>query len=273
MILETTQRDAVRYWTLTRPERGNGLGVTMAAALDGALIDLQQSFAAWQQAGQHPDRMPCRVLVIAAVLGGKNRNIWIAGGDLVELAELEEGSDGLAYSEGLSRLLSGLESLPIPVIAAIGGAAIGGGAEFALAADLRFGSELCSFEFRQLQIGLTTGYGSCRRLVTKIGLSAAQDLLFRSKKIVGTDLIRYGLIHELVATGEELATLVDKTAADLCKLNPMALLQQKRMLTTAAELINEENRLAECQVMKSLWMNDFHKRAVHEFVATRTGPK
>jgi enoyl-CoA hydratase/carnithine racemase len=271
MIFKERQDGGVRFWTFNRPERGNGLGTSMAAAMTAAMKKLQTELGNWGQGGYLPDSSPCRVLVLDATLGGKGQDIWIAGGDLVELTQLPTAASGQAYSDQLSAFLADLESLPIPVLASIDGAAIGGGAELALAADLRFGSERCCFEFKQLQIGLVTGYGSCHRLIAAAGLSVAKDLLLRGRKIIGQDLLRYGLLHELVTTREDLCVLVLETAQNLCRLNPVGLMKQKSMLSTAADLLNASHRSEEGKILASLWMNDFHKAALGKFVASRKG--
>src|SRR5262249_1671849 len=150
----TSKRDGVTRWTIARPERGNALGTTVAAELLGALADL----------GGDADTPRAVVLTAECVSKGSQRT-WIAGGDLKELAAIASGREARAYAASLWAFIDGLAKLPMPVIVAVDGAAIGGGAELALAGDLRLATAASTLDFKQLRVGLATGYGSAKRLV------------------------------------------------------------------------------------------------------------
>jgi enoyl-CoA hydratase/carnithine racemase len=243
--------------------------MTIAADLVIRLTQLDSELVAWEKRGLPEHDAPCRVLIIEAELAGRDSDIWIAGGDLIELSQLTEQGAGGRYSAAMSSVLAGLESLPIPVLAVIDGAAIGGGTEFALAADIRIASPSCRFDFRQLQVGLCSGYGSCHRLIAAVGFSRAKDFLLRGRTIAGEELLNSGLVHELAPSREDLFKLAIKIAEDLCALHPRAIAEQKRMLAQAQDLLNERDRNSEVKAMESLWMNDIHRSVLNRFVAAK----
>ena len=252
-------RPTHQLWRIARPERGNALGTTLARELLRDVHDLRDS-------AQKP-----RSLVIAAapvVKGGSTT--WIAGGDLKELAEIHDADDAKHYVTMMSDALQTLAELPIPVIIAMDGAAIGGGAELALAGDLRLATSYSVLEFRQLKAGLATGYGSANRLVSLIGLSRAQGLLFRAESVSATEAKSIGLVHEVCANTAELDLAVHRICDDLAKLDPSALAAQKRMLWHATHSHAATARTAELELFATIWRNPGHNAFLGEFARRST---
>jgi enoyl-CoA hydratase/carnithine racemase len=98
-------------------------------------------------------------------------------------------------------LLGRIEALPLPVIAAINGAAIGGGTEVALACDLRLAEPSASFTFKHAAMGVTPGWGGLARLAATVGRGTAAKLLFTAQPISAQEAQQLGLVDELVAPG------------------------------------------------------------------------
>jgi enoyl-CoA hydratase/carnithine racemase len=239
--------DGVERWTIARAERGNALGTTVAAELSRALNGLATRLAG------------IRVLVIDAepVVKGARRT-WIAGGDLKELAAIESRDDARAYAASLAGFLDKLDELPIPVVMAVDGAAIGGGAELALGGDVRLAAAGSTWDFKQLRVGLTTGYASCARLVRMVGAARAQGLIFLGETVDCEEARRLGLAHRVGALG----TLVSEVVEGLKGLSPEALAGQKALFRIAA---GARDAAAELDVFAATWRNPRHAQFLAAF--------
>ncbi|MEY4632035.1 MAG: hypothetical protein RIQ81_2155 [Pseudomonadota bacterium] len=255
----------VETWTISRPERFNALGTTLARELNARVDDLHRRIVNWQ-ADPDNNPLPIRALVIKATPSRRGRSpVWIAGGDLKELAALTAREEGRNYAAMLSRFCRCMEELPIPVIAQIHGAAIGGGAELALAADLRFGSKMTRLEFRQLRVGLATGYGGTKRLVNLVGKAQAQRLIFLGGDILADECLRLGLLHHVATDEIQLDEIVSQTLRELTNLEPRALAAQKEMFRIASDAHPGAAYAAELELFGKIWMNPSHKSYLSAF--------
>ena len=245
-------------WRIARPDRLNGIGTTLAAELAGALAELKA----------RPKLPTALVLTATPVVKGPRRT-WLAGGDLKELQELKTGTEARRYAVALSDFLSGLDELPIPVVVAVDGAAIGGGAELALGGDVRLATSASSWEFKQLRVGLATGYGSARRLVELVGLGKAQGLLYRGATVSASEALNLGLVHQVVADEGALREACRTVSAEFALLGPETLAAQKRMFWHATHSHPGAARAAEAELFTKLWLNPAHAR----FLAAFNRPK
>ncbi len=118
----------------------------------------------------------------ALVMTGAGEKSFVAGADISEIHELNEKT-GLAFTERGNRLFSRIEALPIPVIAAVGGFALGGGCELAMACHLRIASEKAKFGQPEIKLGIIPGYGGTQRLARLVGTGRALDLLLSGRMI------------------------------------------------------------------------------------------
>mgnify|MGYP001606209699 FL=1 len=242
-------------WTIARPERANGLGTSLALEFEQQLVSLENKVG--QSEGP-------RCLVITAIpREGRSGKTWIGGGDLKELVPLDKDS-GAEYGRQWAGICSRLEQLPLPVLMALDGKTIGGGAEFALAGDIRLGTKVTTFEFRQLRIGLSTGYGGARRLVELIGKAHASRLIWTAPSVTAPEALKLGLLTEVC---EDATTLKQRTTAlaqELATLGPEAVAAQKRLLHLTRSA--DPNQLEEEQEsFSSIWQNPTHKQILENF--------
>lgn len=241
-------------WHISRPDRLNAIGTTIARELAETLEMARRSLD------------PCvRAIVITAETVIKSSNvIWIAGGDLSELAQLRQKYEGRDYANTMRCFCEGLEALPVPIITVVDGAAIGGGAELALAGDIRFATIRSAFEFKQLKLGLATGYGSAARLIELLGKSKAQSLLYFSESVDAERAHNLGLIHRLISS----SSIDDISSAilPLIQLEPAAVAAQKKMLRLASAQPSANHRWAD-EIFESIWMNDTHAQNLAAFKA------
>jgi len=135
----------------------------------------------------------------AVLISGKPDN-FIAGADIEELSELttESAAERLSF-EG-QEMVSRVETLSTPVVAAIHGACLGAGLELALACHYRIATDhpKTQLGLPEVQLGLIPGAGGCQRLPRLIGARAALDMILTGKSERGPKALRLGLVDELV---------------------------------------------------------------------------
>ncbi len=261
MDLKQEQEGSVLRWTIARPTCRNALGDQLALELDSALHQLETQ---WQKFlhSSGKNQAPVQVLSIAAQTVSGSAPIWIAGGDLSELAA-KNARQGRAYAAKYTRICRRLEELPLPVLMKIHGAVIGGGVEFALCGDLRFATEESYLDLRQLQIGLTTGYGGAKRLVESLGKSRASHVLLTSQRISAHQAYEWGLIHGLARDCAELDSMVEAQISKICALEPLSIAAQKKMLTYASHGLTRP--ALELKLFEKIWKNATHRRVLEKF--------
>ncbi len=138
--------------------------------------------------------------IFAAVLCSGKPDSWIAGADIDELARVRTAADGEALSRGGQQLLDRLAALQKPVVAAMHGAALGGGLEVALACRHRIATDHVKtiLALPEVQLGLIPGAGGTQRLPRTVGLQVALDMMLTGKNIRAKKALQIGLVHELV---------------------------------------------------------------------------
>lgn len=245
-----------RILTIRRPERLNALGTKLA---DELLLALDE-------ARTLPPQVRMLVITAEPVITG-SACTWIAGGDLKELNLLKNRSDVMQYADKMRRFCRGLDELAVPVIVAVDGAAIGGGAELALAGDLRFATRRSYWDFKQLKVGLPTGYGSAARLVQLLGLARAQALLYQCQKLTAEQALSFGLVSAVAVDATALRALLAQACSELASLAPEALLAQKRMLKAATFAATDQ---LELEAFCSAWRNPTHTQFLERYGAKDT---
>jgi 2-(1,2-epoxy-1,2-dihydrophenyl)acetyl-CoA isomerase len=172
-VLVTRPRAAVMLVTLNRPEARNAISRPVADQLSSAVA----------RAAEEPE-------IRAIVLTGTGDRAFCAGYDIHELAAVEghERDELLADRE---RLLLRLLASPVPIVAALNGAAHGGGSMYAMCADIRVASPASSLSFAAVKYG---GVALTWLLDTLVGGAWARDLLLTGRKISGADLYHAGLV-------------------------------------------------------------------------------
>lgn len=136
----------------------------------------------------------------AAVIVSDKPGVWIAGADIEEFQHIRSAADGEQLSLAGHRLLNRLEALEIPVVAAIDGAALGGGLETALACDYRMASTSprTKLGLPEVQLGILPGAGGTQRLPRLLGIANALDLMLTGKNLDGRRAMKLGLVDEVV---------------------------------------------------------------------------
>lgn len=219
------ERDALGIATivLNRPGARNALNRALVAELRAALTDLAADDG-------------LRVVILT----GAGERAFCAGADLVERQSLsaEELTD---TTDGILAVVDGVAALPVPVIGAINGFALAGGAELALACDVRLGVPEAVFGFPEVKIGIFPGAGGVARLPRLIGPSAAAELLFTGRQAHAEEALRLGLIDAIVPT-DELMLAAHAKAEVIAANAPLAVRAVKRALRESDGLPYDNTR-------------------------------
>ncbi|HYA34400.1 MAG TPA: enoyl-CoA hydratase-related protein [Candidatus Binataceae bacterium] len=165
-----------------------------------------------------------RVLIVT----GAGDRAFVAGADIAAMSKMTT-VEGLEFGRLGHRVMSSLEDLPIPVIAAVNGFALGGGCELALACDLVIASEKARFGQPEINLGIIPGFGGTQRLPHRIGHAKARELIMIGDMIDAKTALELGLVNQVVPADQLLDT-ARKLAEKLASKSAMALRQAKAAL-------------------------------------------
>ncbi len=176
-ILFDTLGSGIAVVTVNRPEKRNALSSAVMAELSEAF-----------------DRIAADPAIRAAVLTGKGDKAFVAGADISELAELSPAAmrDFALRGQAIFRKL---EKLGKPVVAAVNGAALGGGLELAMACTVRFAAEDALLGQPEVRLGIMPGYGGTQRLPRLVGRGRALELLLSGEPVSAGEALRIGLVN------------------------------------------------------------------------------
>jgi len=171
--------------TINRPEKRNALRMDLLDAIGATLTD-------------HATNDTIKVAVITAA----GDRCFAAGGDLQELDAIRSTDQAAAMSQRGRRALDGIRNFPLPVIAAINGLALGGGAELAMACDQRVATANAEIGFLQGQLAVTTAWGGGIDLIITAGNRRALDLLISSRRLTAEQALAAGLFDRVCTDSE-----------------------------------------------------------------------
>ncbi|MBZ9751499.1 enoyl-CoA hydratase/isomerase family protein [Deinococcus sp. HMF7604] len=131
----------------------------------------------------------------ALIITGSGDKAFVAGADISELASLDGVYDGRELSLAGQDVMHQISSLPIPVVAAINGFALGGGLELALACDVRVAATGARLGMPEVSLGLIPGFGGTQRLARLVGAGRALDLMLTARQIKADEALAMGLVN------------------------------------------------------------------------------
>jgi enoyl-CoA hydratase len=170
-----------------------------------------------------------RVLIVT----GGGEKAFVAGADIAEMAALAEPQAQEFGALG-HRVMAKLEALPIPVIAAVNGFALGGGCELALACDFIYASDKAQLGLPEVGLGVIPGFGGTQRLTRAVGRARAKELIFTGGRIDAAKAKELGLVLEVFPAAELLQRCRD-VAAKMLKNGPLAIAKAKRVIEAGAD--------------------------------------
>ncbi len=158
--------------------------------------------------------------VRGVILTGAGEKAFVAGADIAELAKMNAVS-GVEVSRAGQRVFEEIERFPKPVLAAVGGYALGGGCELALACHLRIASDNARFGLPEVGLGIIPGYGGTIRLARLVGLGAAIEMTLTGEMIDAERAEHLGLVSAVVPRAE-LADRARELMRRITKNGPLA---------------------------------------------------
>ena len=164
--IKIEQKEAVTVLTISAPKSLNALNSTVLQELGDAVSNLAPE---------------TRALIIT----GDGEKSFVAGADISEMANLNV-PQGQTFGNRGAMVFRKIETLPIPVIAAVNGFALGGGCELAMACDIRICSENAKFGQPEVGLGIIPGFSGTVRLARLVGMGMAKQLIFTGKAIKPT---------------------------------------------------------------------------------------
>jgi len=166
-----------------------------------------------------------------------NQKVFCAGADLKEMRVRFDATDGpdraYSYVASIQRLYARIESLPQVTLAEIGGAALGGGFELALACDLRIAAVEAKLGLPEVNLGLIPGAGGTQRLTRLVGRGLASRLILGAEAVDGATAERLGLV-QWACPRAELAGRATEIVGRIAALPAAALAAAKRCVASAA---------------------------------------
>jgi enoyl-CoA hydratase/carnithine racemase len=169
--------------------------------------------------------------VRAVVLCGSGLEAFSAGMDLRERASFSDERLREQHAR-IASLLRSVRELPVPVIAAVEGFALGGGFELLLACDLVVASSSASFALPEVRVGIIPGNGGARLLAWAVGDMRARDLVLTGRRLGASEAAEWGLVTRVVRPGEALGWALE-LAASLAAGAPLAVRAAKAAVRNA----------------------------------------
>jgi len=162
-----------------------------------------------------------------------------------------------------------LELLPVPVIAAINGYALGGGSEIALACDLRVADETARLGFVQIKRGVVPGWGGGQRLLRLVGYARALDWLVRGHALKAPELLSAGLVNRVAPAGQALDAAL-MLAGEIVTQDADAVRALKSLLQAGLTQPYDTALLTERSFFPPLWEGETQVRTLQAFLNKRT---
>jgi len=210
--------EAVGIVTLNRPKELNALSTAVVAEVADAL-----------SAFDHDESVRCMVIA------GAGEKAFAAGADIKEMADKSPIDMLLGGFEAWERL----RRLRKPLIAAVGGYALGGGCELAMHCDLIVASENARFGQPEINLGIIPGAGGTQRLARTLGKFVTMEMVLTGRQFTAQEMAERGLVNRVVPRGEHLSEAL-KLAKEIAAKAPIAVRLAKEAVQAAFETSLEE---------------------------------
>ena len=230
--IKIEEKESVVVLTISAPKSLNALNSAILAEMDSFLSGF--------------DCNKYRCLIVT----GDGEKSFVAGADISEMATLNV-QQGQTFGMRGAGVFRKIETLPVPVIAAVNGFALGGGCELAMACDIRICSENAKFGQPEVGLGIIPGFSGTVRLARLVGMGIAKQLIYTGKPIKADEALRIGLVNAVVPQAE----LMDKAlelANQIAANAPWAVRAAKQCINAEYDMpvddaiVNESRAFGNC---------------------------
>jgi len=168
------------------------------------------------------------------VLTGAGEKSFVAGADITEFLKFNVLKAKI-FAETGHGLINRLQELPIPVIAAVNGFALGGGCEIVIGCDFIYAAENAMFGLPEINLGIIPGFGGTQRLPRLIGKNMAKEMIFTGKMISAAEAHAVGWVNT-VCSQDELMAEVMKTATIIASKGKASLRAAKQAINSGMDV-------------------------------------
>jgi len=256
-----TIENHIAHLVLSRPEALNTMGPRFWAELDTVLSDLHKSSTA-------------RVLVISST--GKHFSAGMALDTFAGAIQMDDQSpEGrAAMFDNLSAMqatFTKLETLRIPVIAALQGGVIGGAVDMVTACCIRYGSKDAFFCIQEINIGMVADVGTLQRLPKLVPLAVVKELAYTGRRMGADKALGFGLLNDVFDTPEQTVAAALQCAQEIASKPPVAIWGTKQAVHYARDHTVDESLKQMGWLQAAIWSNRHVGEAVMAFQGKRSG--
>jgi len=256
-----TIENHIAHLVLNRPQALNTMGPRFWGELDTVLTDLHKNSAA-------------RALVISST--GKHFSAGMALDAFASSVQMDDQSpEGrAAIFDNLSAMqatFTKLETLRIPVIAALHGGVIGGAVDMVTACCIRYGSKDTFFCIQEINIGMVADVGTLQRLPKLVPLAVVKELAYTGRRLGADKALGYGLLNEVFETQEQTLEAAMQCAAEIASKPPVAIWGTKQAVHYARDHTVDEALKQMGWLQAAIWSNRHVGEAVTAFQGKRSG--
>ena len=240
-------RGTVAIMTISAPKSLNALNSKILGEMDDYLT--------------HFDCNKFRCLIVT----GDGEKSFVAGADISEMATLNV-PQGQTFGSRGAAVFRKIEKLPVPVIAAVNGFALGGGCELAMACDIRICSDNARFGQPEVGLGIIPGFSGTVRLARLVGMGMAKQLIYTGKNIKADEALRIGLVNEVVPQADLMnraMELADQIAANA----PLAVKAAKLCINTEWDMDADEAIVFESGAFGQCFATEDQKEGMKAFLS------
>lgn len=248
-FIKYEQKDFVGVLTIDREKALNALNSEVLGDLEAAIDAVDVS------------------VVRCLVITGAGQKSFVAGADIGEMSKLTK-AEGEAFGKKGNDVFRKIETLPIPVIAAVNGFALGGGCELSMSCDIRLASENAVFGQPETGLGITPGFGGTQRLARLIPVGKAKEMLYAGTKLKADEALRVGLVNA-VYPSEELMPAALKLAGKIARNAPIAVRASKKAVNDGLEVEIDKAVGIEEKLFGSCFETQDQKNAMAAFCEKR----
>ena len=250
-MLKCQRRDRVEILTIDRQDAGNSISSGLTTELLAAL-----------------ERLAGDSALHAVIITGAGDKFFCTGGDVKEYRTIETPVALNAHFDRTRRAMDLIEALPVPVIAAVNGYALGGGGEILLCCDHRIADERAQIGWPQSRLGIIPAWNGIDRLVRDCGPRVASRLMTTGVRISATEALDLGIVDQLAGPGQALEDAL--AHADLLRAAaPLALRFTKQVIKATGTRSPRAVRDLQRQGFADLWFSADHKEAEAAFAEKR----